>query len=92
MRDYRIPQIGDVPPVQTHFVERPDPYGPHGAKAVGELTINSFPPAFGNAVKHALGRRFTSLPMTPSKVWETLHGADFDAEALHIEPAPGVNH
>ena len=92
LRDYRIPQIGDVPPVQTHFVERPDPYGPHGAKAVGELTINSFPPAFGNAVKHALGRRFTSLPMTPSKVWETLHGADFDAEALHIEPAPGVNH
>ncbi|MEM7674332.1 MAG: molybdopterin cofactor-binding domain-containing protein, partial [Verrucomicrobiota bacterium] len=92
LRDYRIPAISDVPPIHTSFVKTSDPYGPFGAKAVGELTINSFPPAFSNAVKDAVGKRFYSLPLTPSKVWEALNGEEFDRAQLPIFAAPGVHH
>ncbi|MGB0371781.1 MAG: molybdopterin-dependent oxidoreductase [Opitutales bacterium] len=92
LRDYRIPALSDVPPINSHFVDTEDPHGPFGAKAVGELTINSFPPAFANAVKDALGIRFLSLPLTPTKVWEALNGEAFSKEGLEIYAAPGVHH
>ena len=92
IRDYRIPAISDMPPIHSKFVDNKDPYGPFGAKAVGELTINSFPPAFANALKEAIGVRFTSLPLTPTKVWEQLNGDAFTEEGLEIFAAPGVHH
>lgn len=34
---YRIPQMGDMPRTYVDMVNSHDPYGPHGAKSVGEL-------------------------------------------------------
>jgi putative selenate reductase molybdopterin-binding subunit len=67
-RTYRIPTAADVPPMEVILVEAADPYGPFGAKGVGEITTNCIAPAIANAIAHATGARLTQLPMTPERV------------------------
>ncbi len=66
--DYRMPTISDVPPISTSFVEVPDPFGPFGAKSLGELTLAGAAPAIANAIYDATGVRLKELPFTPEKV------------------------
>ncbi|MGB3768956.1 MAG: molybdopterin cofactor-binding domain-containing protein, partial [Phormidesmis sp.] len=72
LRTYRIPSTTDVPPLDIFLVERDDPYGPLGAKGVGEIGTNCTAPAIANAVAQATGARFRQLPMIPERVWQTL--------------------
>lgn len=71
-RTYRLPLAKDVPPMEVILVEQPDPYGPFGAKAIGEVGVNCMAPAIANAVAHATGVRLRQLPMTPERVWQAL--------------------
>ncbi|WP_244349270.1 molybdopterin-dependent oxidoreductase [Thermostichus vulcanus] len=71
-RYYRIPTAKDVPPMRVHLIQQPDPYGPFGAKGVGEITTNCTAPAIANAVFQATGIRFRQLPLTPERVWTAL--------------------
>ena len=70
--DYRIPTIKDVPPIETVFIEEPDPFGPFGAKGLGEITQVPTAPAIANAIYDAIGIRLKELPMTPEKVFGAL--------------------
>jgi CO/xanthine dehydrogenase Mo-binding subunit len=70
--DYRLPTIGDVPPISAAFVEVPDPYGPFGAKGLGEITQVGTAPAIANAIYDATGVRLKELPFTPEKVFVAL--------------------
>jgi CO/xanthine dehydrogenase Mo-binding subunit len=72
LREYRIPIAVDMPPMEVMLVEKADPYGPFGAKGVGEITTNCTAPAIANAVAHATGIRLHQLPMTPERVWQQL--------------------
>ncbi|MDG6916096.1 MAG: xanthine dehydrogenase family protein molybdopterin-binding subunit [Nitrososphaerota archaeon] len=42
---------------------------PHGAKGVGESPTIGVPPAATRALEVLLGRRFTTLPIEPEKLW-----------------------
>jgi carbon-monoxide dehydrogenase large subunit len=44
---------------------------PHGAKGVGESPTIGVPPAATRALEVLLGRRFTTLPIEPEKLWAT---------------------
>ena len=44
-------------------IEVPDPYGPYGAKGVGELPSINTTPAIANAVANATGVRVFSVPI-----------------------------
>jgi CO/xanthine dehydrogenase Mo-binding subunit len=55
------------------LIEKADPYGPFGAKGVGEITTNCTAPAIANAIAHATGCRLYQLPMTPARIWEKLN-------------------
>jgi CO/xanthine dehydrogenase Mo-binding subunit len=72
--DYRVPTICDAPPIISDFVEMPDPYGPFGAKSLGEITLVATAPAIANALYDAAGIRFKELPITPEKVLRALKG------------------
>jgi CO/xanthine dehydrogenase Mo-binding subunit len=74
LRTYRIPTAKDMPPMEIILVEKADPYGPFGAKGVGEITTNCTAPAIANAIARATGARLTQLPMTPERVWQALNG------------------
>lgn len=61
---YRIPQMDDMPRTHVGMVDGSfDPYGPHGAKSVGELATVPVAPAIVNAVRHASGQELNSLPL-----------------------------
>ncbi|MFQ5914209.1 MAG: xanthine dehydrogenase family protein molybdopterin-binding subunit [Nitrospinota bacterium] len=70
--DYLIPFALDVPPIEFHFVEKPDPAGPYGAKGIGEAVLVPTAPAIANAVYDAVGARVKDLPITPDKVLRAL--------------------
>ena len=67
LRTYRIPAATDVPPLDIFLVERADPYGPFGAKGIGEIGTNCIAPAIANAVAQATGARLRHLPMIPER-------------------------
>ncbi|GKX33177.1 MAG: aldehyde oxidase [Rhizobiaceae bacterium MnEN-MB40S] len=68
LHDYLIPTIGDMPEIETIFIEKPDPEGPSGAKGLGEHALIPTAPAILNAIRHACGARLTRLPALPHRV------------------------
>lgn len=71
-RTYRLPLAKDIPPIEVILIEGIDPYGPCGAKGIGEIGTNCAAPAIANAIAHATGVRLRTLPMTPERVWSAL--------------------
>ncbi|MEO8836018.1 MAG: molybdopterin cofactor-binding domain-containing protein [Caldimonas sp.] len=68
LHDYLIPTIGDVPPIEVHLIEDPEPLGPWGAKGVGEPALVATAPAILNAIHDATGVRMREVPVTPSRL------------------------
>ncbi|HRD78924.1 MAG TPA: xanthine dehydrogenase family protein molybdopterin-binding subunit, partial [Hyphomicrobiaceae bacterium] len=66
--DYRIPTALDVPPIEVVLIETPVPGVPYGVRGVGEIPIVPPAAAVGNAIRRAIGRRLTHMPMTPERV------------------------
>ncbi len=75
LRTYRIPAATDIPPMEVILIEKADPYGPFGAKGIGEIGTNCAAPAIANAVAQATGVRVRQLPMIPERVWQALQAA-----------------
>jgi xanthine dehydrogenase molybdenum-binding subunit len=57
-----------MPRLAVRFIETVDPEGPFGAKGLGESGVIPVSAAVANAVKSAIGVRFTELPITPARV------------------------
>ncbi len=75
--DYLIPTALEVPAWETGKTVTPSPHHPIGAKGVGESATVGSPAAVVNAVLDALepyGVRHVDMPLTPSRVWEAMHG------------------
>jgi CO/xanthine dehydrogenase Mo-binding subunit len=70
--DYRMPTALDLPMVDTVIVEVPNPNHPFGVRGVGEVPLVPPLAAVANAVYHATGVRFNSLPMNPVVVSKAL--------------------
>jgi CO/xanthine dehydrogenase Mo-binding subunit len=75
LMDYALPQIDQVPLVDTALVEVPSEHGPFGAKGVGEPPVVGAPAAVANALADATGHRFTSRPITGEAVVRALRGS-----------------
>ena len=63
LNTYRIPRAMDLPEMKAIIVENPDPVSPSGAKSIGEPANEILAPAIANAIYHATGRRYCSLPI-----------------------------
>ena len=70
--DYRMPTSLDLPMVETIIVEVPNPAHPFGVRGVGETSIIPPLPAVANAIYDALGVRFRTTPIKPSRILEGL--------------------
>jgi xanthine dehydrogenase molybdenum-binding subunit len=68
LQDFKIPNVVDVPVIEPVLIERPDPLGPYGAKALGEPPIVPVAAAIANAVYDATEVRIRELPITAEKV------------------------
>lgn len=63
MVDFKVPSILDVPAIEPIIVEPEDPYGPFGAKGVGEPPYSLPAPAIANAIYNAVGVRCNEIPI-----------------------------
>ena len=68
LHDYLIPTIGDVPEVVSILIESNDPFGPYGAKGIGEHSLIPTAPSILNALRDAIGVGIRTLPATPDRV------------------------
>jgi len=75
LHDYLIPTIGDMPPVTSILIEKPDPEGPMGAKGLGEHVLIPTAPAILNAIRHASGAKITKVPALPHRVLRAIQEA-----------------
>ncbi len=58
----------DTPELHVGFAETYDPTGPYGNKSLGEPPAIPVAPSIRNAVFHATGVAFNSLPLNPEKL------------------------
>jgi CO/xanthine dehydrogenase Mo-binding subunit len=77
MTNYIIPTSVDVPSIRVIFQENPYPYGPMGAKGIGELPIDGPAPAVVNAIEDAIGVSVSCIPALPEILMEA-------AEMVHV--------
>ncbi len=83
--EYLIPTSVDLPvEMESINVELPDPFGPYGAKGLGEHVMLPTAPAVLNAVRDALGVDVAGLPAGPEHVWRAMA-----ARRMPRPPAPG---
>jgi CO/xanthine dehydrogenase Mo-binding subunit len=72
LADYKIPGIGDIPPMENELVAAEQHSGPFGAKGLGESGTFGVSPAIANAIHDAVGVRITELPITAEVVLRAL--------------------
>ena len=73
--DYKLCLAGDMPTIESIIVESVDPQGPYGAKESGATVGIAVVEAVVNAVHNALKAkkaRFSSIPLTPDKIYEKI--------------------
>jgi xanthine dehydrogenase D subunit len=69
--DYLIPTILDMPPMRLEILENPDPRAPYGLRGAGEPPTLSSTPAVAAAIRAALDRDLTRVPITPEDITGT---------------------
>ena len=72
MTNYIIPTSLDAPDMETILIEKEYPYGPFGAKGIGELPMDGAAPAIAAAVFNATGAFVEQIPITPERLMEKL--------------------
>jgi CO/xanthine dehydrogenase Mo-binding subunit len=79
--NYLIPTIMDAPvSVESHFVDKPVPFGELGTKGMAEVSMVPIAAAIINAIHDATGVRIRQLPATPERILEALRRAEREAE------------
>jgi xanthine dehydrogenase molybdenum-binding subunit len=73
--EYALFPPPDMPEIDVRLIETVDESGPFGAKGLGESGVIPLSAAIANAVKDAIGLRFTELPITPQRVRAALVAA-----------------
>lgn len=71
---YLIPTAVDVPLINTHFIEEPEPGIPYGIKGMAELPHCQSPPAVLSAIRTATGRALPVIPATAEVVSGVVDG------------------
>jgi aerobic-type carbon monoxide dehydrogenase small subunit (CoxS/CutS family) len=70
-----IPAYADVPAIEIGWINEQDSQvNPLGVKGIGELGVVGTAAAIANAVWHATGVRYRTLPLAPSRVLQGTAG------------------
>ena len=92
--EYKLPRTYELPEVDYILVETIDPYGPFGAKEVGEGPIVVSMSAIASAVANAIGALVPEIPMTPWKVLRMLRAKEKGADQFDkswLEPIEKIS-
>lgn len=67
--DYKLPNIKDIPSLETILLERDEGPGPFNLGPVGEASNVALPAAIANAVADAIGKPAFQLPLTAERIY-----------------------
>jgi len=67
-------------PLEVGGVDKPDPYGPHGAKGVGEPPYGAAASAVVSAIENGLGATFQKHPITASDVLDKIAAGETEVK------------
>lgn len=87
MRELGPLRARDVPEIEVHLIESPEPEGPFGAKGVGEIGLVPTAAAVASALAAFDGVRRTRLPMRDSPAARAMHSGHLHP---HAPPHPGA--
>jgi CO/xanthine dehydrogenase Mo-binding subunit len=82
MTNYIIPTTQDIPPIRVFFEEVPFGHGAFGAKGIGELPMDGPAPAILNAIAHATGVHFDSVPLLAEDMFRRIVKLEREPEAV----------
>lgn len=68
--DYIIPTLTEMPEFHVKILENPYPFGPFGAKGLGELPFVGAAPAVVSALWMIFGKEFNRIPVVPESLSE----------------------
>ena len=69
--DYLLPTILDMPPMQIAVLEHADPHAPYGLRGVGEPPTISSGPAVASAIRQAVGKPLSKVPIRAEHITGT---------------------
>ncbi len=72
LADFKLPNVADLPALNTALVTSTAGAAPYNAKAIGEVPLLAVAPAITNAIRDATGVRMKSLPATAERVLAVL--------------------
>ena len=70
--DYKIPTMGDMPPLTTVTLSSNVGHGHFNVRGIGNKAINMPAPAIANAIADAVGVRVQSLPLSAEKIFRAI--------------------
>ncbi|MHA1861135.1 MAG: xanthine dehydrogenase family protein molybdopterin-binding subunit, partial [Candidatus Ranarchaeia archaeon] len=73
LSQYKILRAKNVPSITIEMLDIADPYGPYGAKSIGEPGLDLAGAGIANAVANAIGARIRELPLEPAKVLDSFN-------------------
>ncbi len=67
--DYIVPTLTDTPNFEVNIIENYYPFGPFGAKGLGELPLVGAPPAVASAFWMIFEKEFNKIPILPEDIY-----------------------
>ncbi len=67
--DYIIPTMTEMPEFHVKILENPYPFGPFGAKGLGEMPFVGAAPAVVSALWMIFAKEFNQIPVLPEELW-----------------------
>ena len=68
LADFKLPNVADLPTMETALVTSAAGAAPYDAKAIGEVPLLGVAPAIANAIRDATGVRMKDLPITAERL------------------------
>ena len=82
LADFKLPNVADLPALETVLVASDAGAAPYNAKAIGEVPLLAVAPAIANAIRDATGVRMKELPVTAERMLTALREAPDASRAV----------
>jgi aerobic carbon-monoxide dehydrogenase large subunit len=79
--DFLMPYASEIPDVVIDHQETPSPLNPLGIKGAGEAGVIPGTAAIASAIEDAVGRRISSMPISPTELYDLVRNPDSEMTA-----------